>query len=188
MKKLLLSAAILAITATATATPVLVGSTTDPLGVLGLRIRNTTYDVFFSTESYDTLFPTAGLTPQGGMLPTPTPAGMLSPADGAIASMELVTAFDSRSVTGLLGDACGMSTDGKYNGFCDIFIPTGFSCAGAVCSNSVVDEAPFSLRAPDTGDSRRSRNLSPTPLLRLAHTAGLPQLNASRRSTPTSKR
>ncbi len=148
MRKLLPIAVMLVMTATATATPILVGSATDPLGALNLQIGNTTYDAFFSTKSYDMLFPTAGpLVPFGGTPAAPA-AGLLDAADGAIAATELATLFDSTSVTGLLGAACGMSASGQYNGFCDVFIPTGFSCGGLICSETVSDEAPFAPEGP----------------------------------------
>jgi len=131
VKKLLPIAAMLAMTATAAATPIpiLIGTPIDPLAVADLRVGTTTYDVLFSTRSYDTLFATS--------------AGLLSPQDGAIAAMELATLFDSIPVTGLLRATCGQTNGGSYNGFCDIFIPTGSFCGGLVCSNTVADEAPF---------------------------------------------
>lgn len=111
---------LLASSGTCMATTMVVGPLTNPSGIMDLVVNGTAYDVQFSTQSYNALFPTS--------------TGILTSADAATAAVEIQNLFRSVSVTGLLGVTCGAPNG---SGVCDLYLPTGADCAGTPCVDDV---------------------------------------------------
>lgn len=100
----------------------LIGTTLNPIGFTGLIINGVSYDVTFSTNSYDALFTGAA----------PPPIFAANPENAFLAERPLNDALRAAGVTGLGGVPCASRQEN-----CLIFIPTTpfTSTFGQVTSN-----------------------------------------------------
>ncbi len=118
ISRAILAAVFATCAASASATPVLLGSTTSPTGVKGLVIDGSTYNVSFNTASYDAAYASA----------TPT---FMGNRDSAVdATLALALAFRSLNVTGLLGVDCASAALVVGHG-CMIYTPYLLTNGGA---------------------------------------------------------
>lgn len=118
----------LATSSVALANPVLLGSTSDPTGINGLVVDGTTYDVTFSTQSFNDLF--------SGSLPT-----FWHDASGAYdAAVALAGSLADLGVTGLDGLTCGAG-GGWFSvaNACKLIVPDTNFPAGVFVSGSGAD-------------------------------------------------
>jgi len=92
------------------ADPVLQGTTTNPTGFAGLQVDGRTYNVTFTTQSYDTTFASV------------QPTFLGNENGGLDAARALVSVFNAANVTELGDYSFGSFLNGGYN----VFVPTEF--------------------------------------------------------------
>lgn len=95
---------------TSLASPVLVGTTTNPTGFFGLAVNGTNYNVVFTTQSYDTVFAST------------KPTFLGDESGGRDAAFALVAALRAAGVM-MLGN---YSANNQPVFYYDIYIPTWF--------------------------------------------------------------
>ena len=96
-------------TVPATASVALVGTTTNPTGVTGLVTGGNTYNVTFTTDFFDNVFPTG---PQFSTW-----------IDASTAAVDLGSALNALGVTGLGGFSCSTLSNVDHKGGCSVMIP-----------------------------------------------------------------
>jgi hypothetical protein len=112
MKRATLLVAIAAMVASGAAGAAsIVGSAANITGLTGLVVDGITYNVAFSTTSYDATFPGP-----------PSPTFLGNPAGAEAATLALQTAFNAAGVTGTSGQTCGSISK------CSVGIPYQVGC------------------------------------------------------------